>query len=174
MTNSVRLAWPTDAALISGIQRRGWQQKYPAEIWKLLCQQVNLDQMQSSWRRAIQAAPLAQQRVLVASDSRNKVAGFAVVGPSPDADSDPECGAIVEFWIDPMQQNLGHGSRLMQAAIDTLRADGFQLVTWWLLSTDDALRQFAQSAGWEADGAHQELGLDENHRIRQIRLHVNI
>lgn len=171
MTDSVRLAWPNDAHDISAIQRRGWQQKYPKAVWEKLCAELNLEKMTQAWQHAIHSPQLASQRILVASDG-TQVFGFAAVGPSPDPDCEESTGAIVEFWIDPMHQRTGHGSRLMNACVDTLKTDGFTSAVWWLTSTDDALRKFAQSAGWETDGAHQELGISDESRIKQIRMYV--
>lgn len=77
--------------------------------------------------------------------------------------------------VDPDHLHRGHGSRLLQAAIDTLRADGFERAVSWLFSSDDAIRSLYQEAGWAADGAHRELATDDSGaRVRQVRLHTAI
>ncbi|MEJ7755041.1 MAG: hypothetical protein WKF83_00760 [Nocardioidaceae bacterium] len=67
----------------------------------------------------------------------------------------------------------GHGSRLLQACADTMRADQFTRAVWWLPTTGDALREFVTGTGWSADGAHRELDLhgDGRVRLKQVRLH---
>ena len=68
-----------------------------------------------------------------------------------------------------------HGSRLLNAVVDTIRADGFRRVTVWVNSTDDVLRTFYTDSGWAPDGAHRELDLygDGTVRVKQIRLHTD-
>ena len=83
-------------------------------------------------------------------------------------------GTVAEFTIDPQAQRRGHGSRLLNACVDTLRADGFERATWWVRSTDDVVRRFLVEAGWAADGSHQEVGTDHGTRLKLIRLHTDI
>ena len=83
---------------------------------------------------------------------------------------------ISEFVIDPEAISNGHGSRLLQACVDTMRQDRFSRGTVWLNATDDSVRTFLVAAGWSTDGAHRELDLDGDGtvRVRQIRLHTDI
>jgi len=100
-----------------------------------------------------------------------------VTGPSTDPDSDPiKDGEVVELTVDPSQTRHGHGSRLVQACADTLRADGFTRATVWLAAGDDARRGFLVDAGWAPDGAHRELDLrgDGSVRVKQVRLHTDL
>ena len=77
--------------------------------------------------------------------------------------------------IDPPARHLGHGSRLLNACADTLRADGFTTAAWWVLAGDDELRAFLGSAGWAPDGAHREIGSeDASIRIKQIRMRADL
>jgi GNAT superfamily N-acetyltransferase len=113
-------------------------------------------------------------RTLVALE-RADVRGFALVHPSYDPDSDQVAdGEIGEFIVSPAHHRAGHGSRLLQAAVDTLRADSFTRATWWVTATDDAVRAFATSAGWAPDGAHRELADDAGRTLKQVRLHTSL
>lgn len=177
---SVRLALPSEASAIAAVQRRSWTQLYPEPVAARLLDEVDAAAMATSWEAAILRPPLATLRVLVAVDSsdlaQHRVVGFAAVGPSDDPDASPATdGVVAEFAIDPLAQRLGHGSRLLQACVDTLRADGFTRATWWVRSSDDALRGFLGEAGWAPDGAHTEVGTDdEQARVKLVRLHTNI
>ncbi|MFT4295350.1 MAG: GNAT family N-acetyltransferase [Micropruina sp.] len=174
IADSVRLALPAEAGQIAAIQRRAWTQQFPAEVAESVLASVDLATMTESWQAAILRPPLAQFRVLVAV-ADDRLVGFAVVGPSDDADAEPgEDGTVAEFAVDPAAQRSGHGSRLLNACVDTLRADGFQRATWWVRSTDDALRRFLIEAGWGADGGHQEIGADDDTRVKLVRLHTDI
>ena len=177
--HSVRLALPSEAAGIAAVQRRSWTQLYTEPVAARLLDSTDLATMAQAWESAIQRPPLATLRVLVAIDSsqgNHRVVGFAAVGPSDDPDADPaEDGLVAEFAIDPLAQRLGHGSRLLQACADTLRADGFTRATWWVRAADDPLRTFLTGAGWASDGAHTEIGDENDARgVKFVRLHTDI
>ena len=174
IADSVRLALPAEAAQIAAIQRRAWVQQFPLELAQSVLAEVDLAAMTESWHAAIVRPPLAQFRVLAALGDE-RVVGFAAVGPSDDPDAEAgEDGLVAEFAIDPQAQRRGHGSRLLNACVDTLRADGFVRATWWLRSTDDGLRRFLVEAGWAADGSHQEVGTDDGAVLKLVRLHTDI
>lgn len=173
--DSCRLALPAEAERIASVQRRSWQQLFPADVAEHALASVDLASMAGSWSAAITKPPLAKFRVLVATE-QNRVVGFAAIGPADDDDAHPGQDAMVgEFVIDPPAQRQGHGSRLLNAIADTLRADGFTRATWWVRSTDDPLRRFLQSAGWAPDGAHRTVGTeDEAASVKMIRLHTGL
>jgi ribosomal protein S18 acetylase RimI-like enzyme len=131
----------------------------------------------AAWHGSLGAPPKdARNRVLVALE-RAVVRGFAVTQPSPDPDADPVAdGEITDLTVDPEHSREGHGSRLVHAAVDTLRADRFTRALVWLSSTDDVRRAFLTDAGFEPDGAHRELDLhgDGSVTIKQVRLHASL
>jgi len=175
IADSVRLAWPAEASSIAELQRRSWATQWPADLAELMLRSVSLAEMTDSWRSAIERPPKAAFRVLVATDG-TRVVGFATTMPSPDDDADESLdGAIEVFVVDPAAQHRGHGSRLLNACADTLRADGFARACWWVNANDDALRRFLTAAGWAADGATREIGPeDESVRLKQVRLHTDL
>lgn len=175
IADSVRLALPAEAGSIAALQRRGWTQSMPAEVVSDVLASVDLATMTASWEQAILRPPLAQFRVLVAVGD-GRVVGFAAVGPSDDPDAEAGSDALVaEFMVDPQAQRRGHGSRLLHACVDTLRADAFVRATWWASATDDVLRSFLTAGGWAADGAHTEVAAtDGGPRLKLVRLHTAI
>lgn len=175
IADSVRLALPTQAPEIAALQRRSWLDVLPPAAAAQLLKSVTLAEMTESWQAAIQRPPLAQMRVLVALGSQHLV-GFAALGPSNDADAEAGADALIaEFSIDPAAYHRGHGSRLINACIDTLRADGFSRATWWVGAEDNRLRNFLIQAGWAADGAHSEVAMDAGGpRVKLVRLHTGV
>lgn len=171
---SVRLALPGEAGAIAVLQRRAWAAELPEAAQSLLVE-FDVDQMTGAWSTAILRPPQARFRVLVAVEQA-QVVGFATTIPSPDPDAEPGQDALVEeFAVDPTARRRGHGSRLLHACADTLRADGFSRATWWVTSTDDILRRFLSEAGWAADGGWREIGTaDESVRVKQVRMHTDI
>jgi GNAT superfamily N-acetyltransferase len=173
---SVRVGWADDADGIAGVQICAWRREYdgllPAEVLDAL----DAEQFTAAWRASLNAPQDARNRVLVALE-RATVRGFAVTGPAADPDLDPiAVGEVSELTVDPAHTRHGHGSRLLQASADTLRADRFHTAVTWLNATDDARRTFLSEAGWAPDGAHRELDLhgDGSLRVRQVRLHTGL
>ena len=175
IADSVRLALPAEASGIAALQRRAWTQTLPPDVAGDVLASVDLAAMTDRWQQAILRPPLAQFRVLVALGDE-RVVGFAAVGPSDDPDAEPgEDGLVAEFVVDPKAQRRGHGSRLLNACVDTLRADAFVRAAWWVHATDDGLRRFLTEAGWAADGAHTEVSVTEGGpTLKLVRLHTAI
>ena len=172
--DSVRLAWPAEAAAIAELQRRSWD-ALPAELGTALLRGITLAEMTEAWHLVLTRPQQATRRLLVAVE-HGQIAGFATTGEAQDPDRDPvRDGEIDQFVIDPPARHLGHGSRLLNACADTLRADGFDRAVWWVLASDDVLRAFLGVGGWAPDGAHREIGSDEvSVRVKQIRLHTDL
>ena len=172
--DSVRLALPAESWGIASVQRRAWGDAADP-VMRSLLENIDLDTMAATWHGAISRPPEARWRVLVAV-AEGQVVGLATTLPSQDPDADPGTdGAIDELVVDPTARRRGHGSRLLNACVDTLRADGFVRVRHWLRADDDLRRAFLTDAGWAADGAHREIGSeDDTIRVKQIRLHTAI
>ena len=175
LADSVRLAWPTEAAAVSAVQRRGWL-GLPAPLAEPLLAEVDEAAMVQAWERVIARPADARQRVLVAVAGDGRVVGFATTGPSTDVDAEAGVdGEVDEFWVDPTARRRGHGSRLLNACADTLRADGFSHARWWVLGDDETLLGFLAGAGWEPDGATRTIGAEDGTvTIDQRRLHTSL
>jgi GNAT superfamily N-acetyltransferase len=172
---SVRIAWADDAEAIAAVQVRAWPELYagllPTEVLP-----TDVDGVAAQWRQALAKPADARNRVLVALE-RNTVRGFAVTQPSPDPDSDSVAdGEVAELVVSPGHRRTGHGSRLLHAAVDTLRADRFTRATCWLNADDDVRRTFLTEQGWAPDGAHRSLDLhdDGSVLVKQVRLHTDL
>ena len=173
---SVRVGWADDAPGMAQVQVRAWRVEYAAMLQPEVLDSFEADVFADAWRQSLQAPRDARHRVLVALE-RNTVRGFAVTGPASDPDLDPVAdGEVSELVVDPEHLRHGHGSRLLQACADTLRADRFRTAQTWLNAEDDARRVFLTGAGWAADGAHRELDLhgDGSVRVKQVRLHTDL
>ncbi|HEX6518173.1 MAG TPA: GNAT family N-acetyltransferase [Nocardioidaceae bacterium] len=173
---SVRVGWADDAAGIAAVQVRAWRQEYAGVLPGDVLEALDPSDFAAAWQESLNKPKDARNRVLVALE-RNTIRGFAVTGPSTDPDADPVAdGEVAELTVDPAQTRHGHGSRLVQACADTLRADRFTRAVMWLNSTDDVRRGFLTEAGWAPDGAHRELDLhgDGTVRVKQVRLHTDL
>lgn len=171
---SARLAWPDDAAAIARIQAAVWAETYADLLGQDELADFPVDEVAQRWSQGLQSPGDARRRVLVAVEGPT-VRGFAVTQPSPDPDADPIADAeISEFSIAPEHRGAGHGSRLLHACVDTVRADAFTHARWWLPTQADGLRGWMAASGWATDGAHRELEAPGGARLKQIRLHVSL
>ncbi|HET8560008.1 MAG TPA: GNAT family N-acetyltransferase [Marmoricola sp.] len=171
---SCRVAWSDDAGAMAQVQVRAWRESYDDLLPADVLDSLDADAIATGWEEALAKPPDARNRVLVALE-RNRVTGFAVTGPATDPDCDPIVdGEVTDLTVDPEKRHEGHGSRLMQACIDTLRADRFTRAVTWLPATADELRGFLAEAGWAPDGAHRTLDLtgDGSVTVKQVRLHT--
>jgi GNAT superfamily N-acetyltransferase len=172
---SVRVAWVDDAHAIAELQLRTWRATYagvvPGEALP-----TDVEAAAGAWQDSLARPGDARNRVLVALE-RNRVVGFAITSPASDPDCDPVSDAeLSDLTVDPDERGKGHGSRLLQAAVDTMVADRFTRAVTWTIASDDALRGFLTSAGWAPDQAHRELDLDGEGAtvVKQVRLHTAI
>lgn len=169
---SVRVAWGDDAPGIAAVQTEVWRTTY-ADLLPV-DELPDAEQVAAAWQASLAKPGDARNRVLVALE-RNRITGFAITSPASDPDCDPVVDAeLQEFCVAPADRRAGHGSRLLQACIDTVRADRFTRAVVWVDATDDALRGFLTEAGWAPDTAHRELDLDGEGTtlLKQTRLHT--
>jgi GNAT superfamily N-acetyltransferase len=169
---SVRVAWADDAEAIAAIQARSWATSYAGLVPAAgHLREADFAQL---WHDALTHPGDARHRALVALE-RNRVVGFAITTPATDPDCDQaNDGELMEFTIDAGERGKGHGSRLLQAAVDTMVADRFTRSVTWLVADDDGLRTFLTDAGWAPDQAHRTLDLDGTGatQVKQVRLHT--
>ncbi|HET6153673.1 MAG TPA: GNAT family N-acetyltransferase [Marmoricola sp.] len=173
---SCRVAWADDAPAIAAVQVRAWRTSYADLLPADLLAALDPADFAAGWNASLTRPADARNRVLIALE-RNLVTGFAITGPAVDPDRDPVAdGEITDLTVDPHKRGAGHGSRLMQACVDTLKADRFTRAVTWLAAADDETRAFLTAAGWEPDGAHRTLDLtgDGSVVLKQVRLHTDL
>jgi GNAT superfamily N-acetyltransferase len=172
---SVRPAYPDDAAEIARIQVVTWRTAYRSVLPVAVLDGWDTDAATASWRAAITSPPTPGHGVVVALE-RNTVVGFAAFGPAeltageaPDpAGPTAELGTLL---VEPRWGRRGHGSRLLAAVSDLVRADGAARLQVWLLDTDRVSAGFYESAGWAPDGWARTLDTG-GEPLREIRWHA--
>jgi ribosomal protein S18 acetylase RimI-like enzyme len=113
--------------------------------------------------------------VLLVGCAGDQVVGFVAVGPSSDRDAGETSGEVLALGVHPEARGCGHGSRLLNAAVDTLRGKGFQSMTLWLLAQDEDTRAFLTAAGLTPDGAYRDRVIDDNGKLaREVRLTADL
>ena len=156
---SVRPAIRGDEHAIARIQVAAWQVSHVDVLGQGALDLLDAAAIEAQWASAVSAPPGAGYRVLVACDGPT-VVGVVSVAPVPTSEDRPfdaPGGAILALEVEPTRWCVGHGSRLLAAAVDTLREDGADQVHTWVLDGDNARAQFLSSAGLGPDDVVREL-----------------
>ncbi|GAA4591746.1 GNAT superfamily N-acetyltransferase [Actinoplanes octamycinicus] len=179
----VRPARPEDAPEIARIQLVTWRSAYRRMFPAHVLAQLDEQMLATGWTEAITAPPSARHRVLIAveqAETAEHVVGFAAAGPADEQALAPEepplppsVAAVTDLLVEPRWGRRGHGSRLLAAAVDLWREDGFGAAVAWVYDSDTVMRKFLESAGWEPDGAGRALDV-EDLLVPQLRLHVDL
>lgn len=156
MPTGVRAARTSDVDQIAAIQVRAWEGLY-GSILATCGMALDPRALAETWGEAILRPPHSSVRVLVATQGE-EVVGFAAIGPSYDPDLADAFGEVHALMVGLDHLGHGHGSRLMAACIDHLRAFGYRWAATWTLLDDQPRRAFWQSAGWGPDSARRTLG----------------
>jgi GNAT superfamily N-acetyltransferase len=170
---SVRTARRGDAPALGRLQALTWRETYADLLPADRLAALTPDAVTASWSAAISAPPGPRHRVLVGLEA-GEVVGFAAVGPAdpPTGTDDSSVGELALLLVAPAHRGRGHGSRLVNAAADTLRDNGFDAVIAWVPEIDDARIAFLAAAGFAIDGATRTLDLSGDGRsvLREARL----
>jgi GNAT superfamily N-acetyltransferase len=168
---SVRLARPTDAPAVGLVQAVVWREAYAAAVPPEVLETFQPQAFASAWRASLDRPPGPAYRLLVAC-AGDQVVGFAAVGPSGDADASPTDAELLVLGVHPEARRAGHGSRLLNAAVDTVRGSGFTTLRAWLPADDLEARGFLGAAGLEPDGARRErvVGLGTADVASEVRV----
>lgn len=175
---SVRTARPSDAPAVGLVQAWVWQTEYADLLAPDVLEALTGPRFASVWRRSLEQPPSPEHRLLVAC-AGPQVVGYVALGPAEDEPGldVATTGQLLDGGVHPQARRGGHGSRLLNAAVDTLRAsnDGLTAVSTWVLADAEATRAFLGRAGFEPDGAWRDRVVDEDGRTaREVRLVVTL
>jgi GNAT superfamily N-acetyltransferase len=172
---SVRPAVPGDAEEIARVQVVTWRTAYRSLLPAQVLDDWDGDAAASAWRAAVTSPPTPGHGVLVAEEGGSLV-GFTAYGPaevaaggSPSADG--PTAELAALLVEPRWGRRGHGSRLLAAVADLVRAEGVARLQIWLPEADRVTAAFLESAGWGRDGWARALDTGST-TIREVRWHT--
>jgi ribosomal protein S18 acetylase RimI-like enzyme len=151
MAVRIREAEPRDARAIAEVHVRSWRSAYRGQLTDEYLDGLRVDERLEMHRRALEEAR-SDWRTWVA-DEVGAIVGFAVTGPSEDADADDRTGEVYAIYLEPDRVGTGLGRALFEHAVGDLRERGFLAATLWVLETNERARRFYEVAGWSTDGA---------------------
>ena len=148
----VRAAGADDVPEIARIQVLTWTTAYRPFLPEAVLAGLTEERAAGAWAAAVGAPP--PYRVLVAYE-QDWTVGFAAIGPSGEEDASPGDAAVAVLLVEPRWGRRGHGSRLLAAAVDHLRADGLTRLVAWVPEGDgprppSTPRPAGSGTGWSA------------------------
>ena len=171
---SVRRAGPNDAPAVGAVQAAVWTQAYATHLPDEVLAAFTPAAFGTAWRASLTRPPAGIHQLLVALTGA-RIVGFVALGPAQDPDADADQAEITAIGVHPGARGEGHGSRLLNAAVDVLREAGATAVSTWVLTDHDDVRRFLAGSGFSPDGAHRERVVAPDGRtLREVRLVVVI
>ncbi|GBC86048.1 Mycothiol acetyltransferase [bacterium HR12] len=157
MALRIREGEPKDAEAIARIHVRSWQAAYRGQLSDDYLDGLSVADRLEQHRTALENA--GPYRTWVAEED-GRVVGFAVTGPSQDADADERTGELYAVYLDPDRYGRGIGKLLCDHALADLRERGFRAATLWVLETNERARRFYEREGWRPDGLSTRERID--------------
>jgi GNAT superfamily N-acetyltransferase len=171
---SARIARSHDAAAVGMVQAAVWRESFGPFLPTEVVEQFDPADFARVWRDSLKTPPSPRHLLLVAC-AGEQIVGFAAVGPSIDPDASETSGEVLAVGVHPAARRSGHGSRLLNAAADTLRGKGFESMSAWLLAADEDTRAFLTRAGLSPDGAYRDRVIDPDGNLaREVRLTADL
>ncbi|HEU5144722.1 MAG TPA: GNAT family N-acetyltransferase [Dermatophilaceae bacterium] len=171
---SVRIARASDVPAVGLVQAVVWREAYAGVLAPEVLDQFEPRAFTAAWRHSLAAPPTPDHLLLVAC-AGEQVVGFAAVGPSDDPDADPSVAELLVIGVHPDARRQGHGSRLLNAVVDTARGRGRDVLNAWVLATDEQTRAFLRAAGLEPDGAHRtRIVSEDGATAAEVRLSASV
>lgn len=167
---SVRRARPTDAPAVGVVQAEVFTRAYADRVPSEVVERFEPVAFARAWRAALESPPPGAHALFVAL-AGPQVVGLLAVGPSQDPDDPGDRGEVTVLAVHPAGRRQGHGSRLLNAGADHLRASGATSMAAWVLLDDEPTRAFLAGAGLTPDGAFRDrLVSPDGQRVREVRL----
>jgi ribosomal protein S18 acetylase RimI-like enzyme len=171
---TARIARLNDASAVGLVQAAVWRSAYGEVLPPEVLEQFDAASFARVWRDSLNNPP-SPSHVLLVACAGEQVVGFAAVGPSIDRDASQTSGEVLALGVHPDARRTGHGSRLLNAAVDTLRDKGFESMAIWLLAGDQDTRAFLSAAGLSPDGAYRDRVVDVDGALaREVRLTADL
>lgn len=173
----VRRARTPDVDDIAALQVRSWRANFANIVPAAELAALDEDELAMTWASAILNPPTPTHQLMVAVEDilgTDVLVGYAAFGAGTDPDANPETAELLALVVDPGHTRLGHGSRLLAATVEQVRASGHRTLVTWLPLDDEITRGFLSSGGWGPDSAYRDRVISDDKILREVRLVTDI
>jgi GNAT superfamily N-acetyltransferase len=170
MAVELRAATRDDRDAIVAVFLACWRQSYAGILPAAAITAMTDERAAALWSRVL-AAPAGT--VLVAECAGTVLGVTRFAGAVVDADAGDRVGegVVHSLYVSPDAQGLGVGSRLLDAAFESLRADGARSVALWVFAANAPSMVFYEARGWRPDG---QTRTQENFGEPELRMRREI
>jgi L-amino acid N-acyltransferase YncA len=164
----VRPAVDADSGAIARIRVASWRATYAGSIPATVLDRMDVGRT-GAWIAGRLAQPEGRATLVIeagGADGRS-VRGYALMAPCRDDDA-AGLGEVEAIYLDPDERGTGLGRPLLEAAVEGLRAEGFEVAVLWVLTANIGARRFYERAGFRPDGATRAIDFDGT-RVDEIR-----
>jgi L-amino acid N-acyltransferase YncA len=140
----IRMARPADAADIAHVYVESWRDTYAGILPDAGLVRMSKADQAANWARSIKQSNL-RNPVLVASDAKSNIYGFASAGPTRES-SLPYEGEVFTLYVAPGWTGQGIGAGLLQAIFRLFSKGGTNGMIIWALA-DNPSRFFYEAMG---------------------------
>ncbi|MGH7794321.1 MAG: GNAT family N-acetyltransferase [Candidatus Binatia bacterium] len=167
----LRKATVEDAAGISFVHVRSWQVAYRGHMPDEFLHGLDAGKRTPMWRELTQNP---EKIVFVAEDREGDIVGFSALGPSRDADAEPNTAEVSAIYVHPEKWRMGTGRALLSVSVDEARKHEFDQVTLWVLEANQRARSFYESFGFLPDGAMKDDDQGKGFAVREVRYRLEL
>lgn len=150
MIFDIREATLKDAKQIGFVHTSAWLETYTG-----LLNSVFLSSL--SPERSAQRFEELRCRDILVLTADGRIVGFSAYGKTRDASLPNTCGDIHAIYILKAYQKQGYGKKLLEASMEKMRADGFDMFSVWVLEENKNAIAFYEKCGFKSDGATKEI-----------------
>lgn len=152
----IRPAVPGDENGIAAVLVASWDLAYEGIVPAEVIEEIGGRRV-AQWRGILTDPPAG--RTALVSETAAGITGVVMAGARRDGDAAGSTGEIDLLYVHPDHWTEGHGTALLAAAADLLRADGFTDAVLWVHPGNTRARSFYERRGWHTDGATKEAEL---------------
>jgi GNAT superfamily N-acetyltransferase len=168
----VREATPADVSAIAEINVRGWQVALRHLLPDEFLDAMDPDEREPFVEEMVRSGHPHHIAVAVEED---RVVGYVMLGPPLTEDLDASrIHEVYSLYIEPDRIGTGLGRKLMDHALEYLRAGGWDYAVLWTLRDAERTSRFYETAGWFLDGAEKVEEIPEGNPMAEVRYRIDL
>ncbi|MCW5658443.1 MAG: GNAT family N-acetyltransferase [Burkholderiaceae bacterium] len=158
-----------DCHAVAQVHVESWQHAYKAFLPADYLASLSVSQRAAGWCRMVERFP----KHLLLARSAGQVVGFVAFGASRDEGAPAGRAEVFAIYVKPGSWSAGVGQQLLPAALQQLRAEGYQSVSLWVIAGNERAIKFYERAGFVAEPQSRkqfELGGTTLEEVRYVRV----